>query len=465
MDGFINMPPEIVRLIAIEAVKARRVNRAVRLRLVNRSWNREITEAMIESGILDGHPRVAYSCFWPRLLMHKLRRADNRASRELRLIRRVAQRVVAIRTAKPVSENHEAVQDCLWELCQLSPDANVSMLWYQGLFTPDKRMAPIRDSDEDFQETLLAAAAATNDVALVQKLYATIRDCPCLVDRHEAASFEPPRPIFGYPLDIAAFKGHVEVLRTLLGIIHPKRLYCARRYGIQFGSAGNQMGSIDICLRPFEYICVPPAYRGYQDFLIATLRCTMRIPIFDRIYQVCKDYLVQYTWPWPTTRAERRAQTQGEFLSAHFCRAAICGELAMMKHLVQLGARLEYTNQLVDDSKYGYKALVSCVAAGGHADVLTYLLRNGAQTGSRSLEAACRYGNPDVVRILLDHGAEDSFEVGNALIESIKGEHETALRLLLEMGTIADEDQLSQALDVAENEDLSSMTKILREYK
>lgn len=197
MDGFPPLPGEVVRLIAIEAVRARSVKRAVRLRFVNRSWNREITEAMVESGILDNHQRVAYSCFWPKVLMHKIRLSDNLPSRKLRLIRRAAQRVVAFRTGKPDSENHESLQDYLWDICQLSPDASVVGPWYSYWFTPEEQMTPIHDSHEDFRETLLAAAAATNDLALVEELLPTMQDFPYLVyqngdKEHQSVPLQTP---------------------------------------------------------------------------------------------------------------------------------------------------------------------------------------------------------------------------------------------------------------------------------
>lgn len=199
MDGFPNMPPEVLRLIAVEAVRVRGIKRAMRLRLVNRSWDREIIEATVESGLLDDHHEtVSRSCFWPKFLMHQLRRSDNdRPSRELRLLRRVAQRVVAFRTGKLDNENHEAVQDYLWSLCQLPRAANVVAPFYPRVFAPDEQMVPIHDSDDDFRETLLAAAAATNDVALVRDLLPTVQDCPYLVyqngeNEHRSVHFRRP---------------------------------------------------------------------------------------------------------------------------------------------------------------------------------------------------------------------------------------------------------------------------------
>ncbi|KAK7959232.1 uncharacterized protein PG986_004086 [Apiospora aurea] len=369
MDGFPIMPTEIDRLIAIEAV---------------RLWNREISDAIIESGILDNNQKVALSCFWPRFVMHKIRRGDKLPSREYGLIRRAAQRVVAFRTGEPESANSEALQEYLWEICQFSRHAQSLSLCWPVWFTPDIQMvhpdeiAPIRDSDEDFKQTILAAAAATNDLPLVRELLPTMQDRQGLVYQTGESRHIP---VLGYPIYIAAFQGHVEVLRTLLEIeSDPQRLYW--------------------------------------------------------LHQQCVSFA-------------RAAQAQTEFLTVTFRRAAVVGNLVMMKHLVRLGASPTHVNQ-EDDGNMKYQALISGVAAKGHADVLAYLLENGAEITSRALEAACQHGNPDTVRVLLAHGARDTWMPGNALLEAVMGENETALRLLLGAGTIVDEDLRRRGLEVAE---------------
>lgn len=257
-------------------------------------------------------------------------------------------------------------------------------------------------------------------------------------------------------MDIAAFQGHVEVLRTMLDIEkHPVCLRFALQDGVSFGNAGNQVGSLDACL--------DSAYNGYQRGLVGILERTRTIPLFDRLYQVCKDHLTNgHRNPWEPELDKR--QIQVEFLSGHFHRAALDGKLALMNHLVQLGSRRTHVDRVVDN-KNGYRELVSRVAEKGYADVLTYLLENRAKIGSRSLEAACDHGNPDTVRILLEYGARDSWKPGNALLKAAERENETALRLLLETGTLIDKDQKQQVLNFAKEEGLSSMVKILEEYR
>ncbi|KAK8062841.1 hypothetical protein PG997_014938 [Apiospora hydei] len=249
---------------------------------------------------------------------------------------------------------------------------------------------------------------------------------------------------------IAAFQGHVEVLRTLLEIeSNPERLSWLHEECVSFAREGNQEGPLDVCLQS-------TCYEKYPIGVVSSLAEATSIPIFDRIYRLCKDCI-------SVDPQQDTAQAQTEFLTATFRRAAAAGNLVMMKHLVRLGASPTHVDQR-GDGNVKYQALISGVAAKGHADVLAYLLENGAEITSRALEAACQHGNPDTVRVLLVHGARDTWMPGNALLEAVKGENETALRLLLGAGTIVYEDQRRRALDAAQQLGLSSMAKILEEY-
>lgn len=236
---------------------------------------------------------------------------------------------------------------------------------------------------------------------------------------------------------------------------NPRDLFYARQDGLSFANAGNQVASLDACL--------DQTYEGHQPGLVETLKETKRVPIFDRLYQVCKDDLTNgRSNPWEPNLD--KAQTQVKFLTEHFHRAAFDGELALMKHLAQLGARL------VPDERWGvgdgqYYTLICSVAEIGHADVIAYLLDTGAaQIAPRTLEVACRHGNPDVVKILLDHGAKDGYKPGSALLASVQRENETVMRLLLGRDEFVDQHQLCQALSVAEGEGLYSIAKVLKEY-
>jgi ankyrin repeat protein len=93
-------------------------------------------------------------------------------------------------------------------------------------------------------------------------------------------------------------------------------------------------------------------------------------------------------------------------------------------------------------------------------DVLQYLLKNGANIGCRSLEAASKLGNPECVRLLLEHGAKS----GSALLECLKRENETVIRQLMTSGMGVNDYVKQQILDAIEKDGLASMSKIFENY-
>ncbi|KAK1978349.1 hypothetical protein LZ30DRAFT_729153 [Colletotrichum cereale] len=455
MDGFPPMPVEIVRLIFLEAVRARGLKRAVRLRFVNKSWDHEVIDAIVESGILDGLWHITDTVFWPKYFMQKLRQSENLSQRPLRLTRLAAQRVVAFRSGDPNFENHDATQEYLWELCRLPPGANPRGSWMPHWFDVPTQIDPIHESDDDFIETLLAAAAATNDVALVRELLPSVQGRPDLVYRYDDDLQKRP---LGHPADIAAFLGHVEVFRMLLGTLAdtPLELEAARDFGIDQASAGNQLGTLELCL-------VDDIYRRGGPDPNCVLDQTTSPPVFDALFEACKDHLMRKRYnPWEPEPSNIRSQQK--LLADRFRTSAELGSLTMMKHLVQLGTSPRHVDRSSDET-IGICTLISFIAKSGYADVMAYLLENGAQVGSRSLETASKHGNPDCVRILLEHGARDSLGPGGALLESVKRENESVVRLLLGWDTLVDEHSRQRALDAAEKEGLTSMIRVLKEYR
>ena len=170
--GFpIFVPPEVVRPIFVAAVRARCLERALRLRLVCRSWDQEATQALVESDMLDVCPHIIMKAsVWPRPLMRKLQPTPSKLSRPLRIIRQVAKHTVSFRLRGARPDNfHDLVEDDLWKICQLDTNTMNPASW----FTPPDQIVDIQDSDDDFKTTLLTVAAATNDLDLVRHLLQT----------------------------------------------------------------------------------------------------------------------------------------------------------------------------------------------------------------------------------------------------------------------------------------------------
>lgn len=180
MDGFpSSIPPEVVRLLFVAAVKARSLKRAVRLRLVCRSWKREATEAILQSDMLGDCGRMTPDWpFWSRYLMRKLRQSPSQLSPTLEVLHQAAHRTVSFRAPGTPPDNYRRlVEDCFWRICQLPchlgtinwrPDR---FEWNHSIIVPDWNWDVVK-------EAMLVVAAATNDVDLVLHLLPMLPDSP-----------------------------------------------------------------------------------------------------------------------------------------------------------------------------------------------------------------------------------------------------------------------------------------------
>ena len=127
---------------------------AVRLRLVSGSWKRKSTEAFLGLGILDNNQRLGDSHLWSATFIRKLQQRGSLLPQSLRIIRRVAQRIVAFRGGgeTDLEVNQEKVDAFLWEISSLDPLCLRSMPWLSTTCSMPDPIAPIHDSDEDFKE-------------------------------------------------------------------------------------------------------------------------------------------------------------------------------------------------------------------------------------------------------------------------------------------------------------------------
>lgn len=234
----------------------------------------------------------------------------------------------------------------------------------------------------------------------------------------------------------------------LNAIEDPDKLEIARWGAISYAGHGNQMATLQLCLDPL--------YTSHSSSLVGVLEDTLSIEMFDHVFQLCKDHLIDDTMQSLHPRPDEIAP---RFLTSRFFTAASRGELAMMEYLVSLGAKP--CGMKRDDNEDGYYSPIRYAAEHGHTEAVAYLLNLDIPFGSRSLEAASKHGNPSCVKLLLGKGAKDSFKPGNAIFEALKRENELVLRILQESGMKMDESLREQLLKFAESEGLMSMTNFV----
>ncbi|KAI1871566.1 uncharacterized protein JN550_004560 [Neoarthrinium moseri] len=180
---FSALPPEIVHEILTAAVKVRDIQRATRLRHVSRSWAAAVPEAIFASGILDSDPRSmsSHSLYYkPRYLAYRVLSRAQSLSRPLRIVRKVAEYLVAHRNLDTCYE--DAIRDCVHDLCRIPHigiNHNCSRQEEDWLTGPSAES--IDENDMQFQQALLSAAAWANELALIRRTLPLFQNCLYLI--------------------------------------------------------------------------------------------------------------------------------------------------------------------------------------------------------------------------------------------------------------------------------------------
>lgn len=195
-----------------------------------------------------------------------------------------------------------------------------------------------------------------------------------------------------------------------------------------------------------------PIYPYHHMGLVNGLNNIPNTDVFDRVLALCKEHLKA---DWQLRPGERLDQLLPVFLWDRFRTATQRGELAMMKHLVQIGLK-PHDHEISTDDQGSYSiALITEAGKGGHTDTLIYLLEMGLKIGSHSLEAASKHGNPECVRVLLEYGATDDFQPGNAVLESMLRENDAVLQILIKSGMMRDNELVLKAVETAKDRELN----------
>ncbi|AGF84864.1 repeat protein [Moumouvirus goulette] len=109
--------------------------------------------------------------------------------------------------------------------------------------------------------------------------------------------------------------------------------------------------------------------------------------------------------------------------------ASHCGHFNIVKYLVESGANINETNN--------YNPIrAACIS--GHNNILKYLLQNGAtsHTINLGLTGASMGGHLDIVKCMIDLGAEVNFYYGRSLNLACYNKHVDVVKYLLDNGSI-----------------------------
>ncbi|KAI8955782.1 hypothetical protein F4801DRAFT_175731 [Xylaria longipes] len=412
---FSALPPEIVCQIILHAVKVRGIKRAGRLRYVSKSWDAAVLDAICASGVLDGRERRC--SYLPLYLAQRVMGRPRTLSRPLRVIRQVAARIVSHRNkGRDDGDSHDAFRDCVLDLCR-SCDKSIGCWrrclddnWFVDAEPPT---LPVDEHDKQFLQALLAAAAWTNEVALVHEILPFFHDCLHLISDSGYNQLEF-QPIFGAPISLAAYRGNNEIMSLLLGAVTtdgPKDLE-PLGHALKDAILGNQLSTVELILEPEQKWVY-----DYNLYLVHGIRGTADIDIFKRLVPFAREYPIYFM----------RLRSKPDYwrvktLPAMVCSAASNGNLAILKYLVEEEG-VELTERWYKIHKS--EGPVLNAAKDGRIDALVYLLGKGMPLLPATPKFAAQSRNPDVMRIVIEGGMQQNsnLEFGPRL-SSCNGEGE-----------------------------------------
>jgi ankyrin repeat protein len=113
--------------------------------------------------------------------------------------------------------------------------------------------------------------------------------------------------------------------------------------------------------------------------------------------------------------------------------AAANGQHAAMQLLMQHGADINGRSGTPWSCNGAYGTPLEEPAIRGHTTTVAWMLEQGADA-TAALAAAVSSGNPAIVRLLLDRGADISVEGPSAVKAALRGGHVKAAQLLLAAG-------------------------------
>lgn len=186
---------------------------------------------------------------------------------------------------------------------------------------------------------------------------------------------------------------------------------------IQSASKGNQLPTLELGLQ-LDYV------QRNDDSLERALRNTSTLPIYERLYPLAREAGTARQRSYPLYLV-----TQA--IPSYMREMAGRGEVPILNQLLhQPDLRLVTWYKLDHSVELNPLYLA---ARSGRLEAVAYLLQDPRRfpLSHDVLLAAGKYGNPDLVQLLLEHPTTADWPLGEALQEAICREHEKVARMLL----------------------------------
>ncbi|KAK8065880.1 hypothetical protein PG997_012627 [Apiospora hydei] len=411
---------EIAKQVVTESVRVRdKRSRARRLRLVCKSWDKEVMYVLFELDLViecftREHP-YRYQYIVDRVL-HKTKPRGP----ALDIIRRVAERVVQSGTRNKPAD----LATCVRDLCSV------------------EHIFPDEDSEVFFDQALLSAAAFYDDVAMAKEVlphsaWLLFPDCRCKVS-----------PILGYPLSVAARKGSMQVLHLFLEEIeaYAGRTNDALATITLCAADGNQLEALELGL----VMGWPENY----DKVFDCLRLTTDDRILQHIWGIVENHshnLDPMRRPppplKPTSGLQRRLQL-----------AVSQGAATLVEEIVtQIVSVSLYTG---DDEAFTKSTFATSAVRQGHEHILHHLLQNGFTMDAKTLETAAVFGRLQILKHLLDRGPIDGRVLETCLWIAVERENASLFEFLMDYSAYLDVFVIDKARRLAQHLQLDSMADL-----
>ncbi|VUC20111.1 unnamed protein product [Clonostachys rosea] len=439
------LPREILNAILVRAMQARfrpsnnypsdRFSRALRLRLVCRLFNAMYKQALFETRILDiyrpmPHPLhdTGFETHWPlrsnygfQELFHSYLAYRVKNESDPTIHRYVEVR----RVAEIVCREGADVQDTIDTICWLGLGVTLGRGWFRF-----GGIGYIRSHIRNQGLSLLSAAAFVGNVTLVESLLESGTD-PTQTEG-----------IFPSAIEAAALAGNFEIFRliqeSLPDVVEPnlnplngplafldhyelEEIYIKGKADIQGVVGAAMSGDVEL----LEMALYPPSRAdpnstAYFDY-ISTEPTTTRQQRFARRLLMRALFFAK-NWDVYSRLASILPELSDTFRGKLLRRFAEYGNLSIVKNLLDNGCHVDGE---AAGSRTGYHRETPLYFASryGNADVVSLLLERGAdverkvQYCFRPLLGAIKSGNISIVQKLFEYGAKcSSLEVEQALL-------------------------------------------------